>query len=566
MNLPVKIASQYLFTDKFFSPRGLLINGILSITILGLLYFDIQWGVPLLIMQLLPFRFVERNFWGDWGLKLVLAIVMIFSIDALRYGVLGLLLFQLLKENQAFEDISFKTVSRAILALVLGVVTILNAIRFFKYPKLNSRFSFFLALVVISFLFYNFWIGVMIYVLGLFLQQLFLGKRNAVHLISRISVLGISVGTTALILVLSVFNGFEDLIIDLFDAFNPDVKITAKEGKVFVPDSAQVVDLFALDAVETVSETLEEVAFFEYDGSQDFGMVKGVDDNFKEVSNVDSNIIRGFYGFKSGKANYAVLGSGMEYKLNVNVENQYDGISIYMPKRKRTTMLQNAFKKRLAYPLGTFAIQQEFDDQFILVDIEFARELMSYEDEVSALELKITDDISPSKAIKEIKAVMGEDFNVKDRYRQNESFFKLMNAEKWIGFAVLSFTLLLVSFNMVGALWMLVLDKKKDIAILKSMGTEENTIQRIFLNKGILLALLGGLVGMYIALIFYFFQIHVELIKLAGSANLLVDAYPISLRWLDFVLVFLTVVFIGLVAAWLPSIRAKKVQALIREE
>ena len=534
MRLPFKIANQYLFTDKFFSRDGLLINGVVSLAVLGLMMVDIRWGVPLLIMQLLPFRIIEKNFWYDWGAKIGIGIVFALSMDALQYGIIVLLVFQL-----------FKNI----------------------YP--NKRPSIWLiinALAVIGMLFYSFWVGVMFFILSLFIQQLFKGKRNAVHVISRISVLGITVGTTALILVLSVFNGFEDLIIDLFDSFNPDVKITTTRGKVFTPDSSQIAELYGLEEVKAVSETLEEVAFFEYEGSQDFGMVKGVDENFKTVSNVDSNIIRGFYGLKKGPTNFAILGSGMEFKLAVNVENRLNTINIYMPKRKRTATLQNAFKKRFAYPVGTFAIQQEFDDQFILVDLDFARELMSYENEVSALEIKLAQNANVSTAVRKIKAIMGDDFNIKDRYRQNEAFFKLMNVEKWIGFAVLSFTLLLVSFNMVGALWMLVLEKKKDIAILKSMGTLESDIQRIFINKGVLLALLGGLSGMYVALIFYFFQTQADLIKLAGSANLLVDTYPISLKWLDFTLVFLTVVLIGMLAAWLPSWRAKRVSPMIREE
>ncbi len=534
MNLPFRIANQYLFTDRFFSRDGLIINSISSLLVLILMYFNIEWGVPFLIVQLLPFSFFKEKKLYNWGVKIGLAAIMALSPLVLSYGIIGLFVFQIIKQIKAN-----------------------------KRPKITTLL---LAIVVISLLFFSFWVGVMLYILSLFIQQLFIGKRNAVHVISRISVLGITVGTTALILVLSVFNGFEFLIIDLFDSFNPDVKITIAKGKVFVPDSSQVAELYNLEEVENISETLEEVAFFEYEGSQDFGIVKGVDAAFEQVSNVDSNIIRGLYALRKGETNYAVLGMGMEYKLAVNVENRLNSLNIYMPKRKRTATLQNAFKKRFAYPIGTFAIQQEFDDQFVLVDLEFARGLLSYKNEVSALELKLNPNSDIEEAVQKIEAIMGTDFKIKDRYRQNEAFFKLMNMEKWIGFAVLSFTLLLVSFNMVGALWMLVLDKKKDIAILKSMGTVEKDIQQIFINKGILLALLGGLAGMYIALIFYFFQTQADLIKLSGSANLLVDTYPIALKWLDFALVFLTVVVIGVLASWLPAWRAKRISPLIRED
>ncbi len=540
MNLPFKIASQYLFTDRFFSKEGFITNAILSTLALVLLTIDVRYGVPILIIQLLPFHFVKNTkldliIKGGIGLLLLLAgyLELPSYVEILRYTIIGLSLFGLVQYYS-------------------------------KYKKLSIRNLLFLILTIFL-LFNSYWVGVLFYILSLFIHQLFKGKKNAVHVISRISVLGISVGTAALILVLSVFNGFEDLIISLFDAFNPDVKVTVAEGKTFHADSSQIAELVALDEIVAVSQTIEEVAFFEYEGSQNFGIVKGVDKYFKTVSNVDSNLRRGVYGLEKDDVFYAVLGSGMEHKLAVNVENRLNTLNIYMPKRQRTPTLANAFKKRFVYPIGTFAIQQEFDDQYILVDLGFARELLSYEDEVSALEIKIDENANQSKAITKIEKIMGEEYEVRNRYQQNEAFFKLMNVEKWIGFAVLSFTLLLVSFNMVGALWMLVLEKKKDIAILKSMGTLEGRIQKIFLYKGLLLALIGGLVGVYIALIFYFFQQQFSIIQLAGSANLLVDAYPISLRSLDFMLVFITVVFIGILAAWLPSIRAKKVSPMMRE-
>ena len=218
MNLPFKIASQYLFTDRFFSREGLIINSVFSLLILILMYFNIEWGVPFLIMQLLPFSFIKENKLYNWGVKLGLGLIMALSPMVLLYGIIGLLVFKIIKEVQLS-----------------------------KRPKIASIL---LTLIVSTLLFSSFWLGVMFYILSLFIQQLFIGKRNAVHVISRISVLGITVGTTALILVLSVFNGFEVLIIDLFDSFNPDIKITATKGKVFVPDSSQVAELYRLEEVE----------------------------------------------------------------------------------------------------------------------------------------------------------------------------------------------------------------------------------------------------------------------------------------------------------------------------
>lgn len=533
MRLPLRIANQYLFTDYFFSKRGLLTNAVLVAIALPLLALDLTWGVPVLIVHFLAFQFVAHR-WLDYGIKAAIAGVMMALPQAMPLLIVGLLVWHMV----------LQIVQRRRLNLWLVGFTLLTT----------------------GLLFTAVWVGVLVYLLGLLLQQLFRGKRNAVHVISRISVLGIVVGTTALILVLSVFNGFQHLIEDLFDAFNADVKIVAAQGKVFTPDSAQIAQLKALPEVLAVSQTLEEVAFFEYDGRQDFGLLKGVDQQFATVSNVDSNIIRGFYALKEGETAFAVVGAGMEYKLGINVESRFDALQIYMPKRSRSMSLANAFKTRMAYPVGSFAIQQEFDDQYVITDLELTRDLLSYSDEVSALELALRPSARGRDLLPQIEQIMGKEYIVLDRYRQNEAFFKLMNIEKWIGFAVLSFTLLLVSFNMVGALWMLVLEKKKDIAILKSMGMTVRDIQRIFLYKGVLLAALGGLTGVYIALIFYFFQTQAAIIKLAGSANLLVDAYPIALHGLDFGLVFGTVLLIGALAAWLPAWRARRVSPLIREE
>lgn len=392
-------------------------------------------------------------------------------------------------------------------------------------------------------------------------------NANAVNIITGIAMGGIMVGTAALILVMSVFNGFEDLITGLFNDFNPDVKVTIAEGKVFRPDSAAIAQLEALEEVTAVSKTLEEVAFFEYDGSQDFGILKGVDNNYGIVSAVDSNMIRGDFVFDDGEYYYAVMGLGIENKLLVNIQDRLKSLNVYMPRRQRSvSLLSNAFKKRFVYPAGTFSIQQEFDDQYVLVSLDFARELLNYREEVSALEIGLKTGTNAKEAVKKIAAIMGNEYEVKDRYKQDEAFFKLMNMEKWVGYAVLSFTLLLVSFNMIGALWMLVLDKKNDIAILKSMGASDGVIRRIFLNAGIYLSILGGGIGMLAALLIYVLQKTVGIIRLGDDANLIVSSYPISLRFMDLVAVFVTVVIIGAIASWLPASRAKRIPALIREE
>ncbi|MEM9917914.1 MAG: FtsX-like permease family protein [Bacteroidota bacterium] len=388
-------------------------------------------------------------------------------------------------------------------------------------------------------------------------------STNAINLISGISVLGLAIGTAALIVVLSVFNGFEDLITGLFSSFNPDVKILPVEGKVFEVDSTKVARLRQMEGVEAVSLTLEEVAFFEYKGSQDFGMLKGVDEYFASVTTIDSTVQEGVYSLQDRGREMVVLGLGMRNKLSVDVDNFVNTLTVYMAKRKKGTFGE-PFRKRRAYPAGTFVIQQDFDNQYVLSSLDFARELLSYDDEVSAIELRLDASKDPVKTLGAIRDLMGPEFDVRDRYRQDEAFLKLMNIEKWMSFAILSLILVLVAFNMIGSLWMIVLEKKKDIAILKSMGATSVKIRNVFLYEGLLLCLLGMGIGFVVAVAFILVQKLLGVVPI--PAGFVVDAYPISMRLIDFTAVAITVVGIGLLASIPPARKAASIDAMIREE
>ncbi len=376
--------------------------------------------------------------------------------------------------------------------------------------------------------------------------------------------LGISIGTAALVLVLSVFNGFEDLILGLFSRFNPDVKITVAEGKTFIPDPEQLAQLRALPEVVAVSESLEEVAFFEYRESQDFGILKGVDTIYHQVTGIDSTIFEGWYKLKKGERHLAVLGGGMRNKLQVDVEDPFEVLNIYMAKRKTSGPLAQQFKKRFTYPIGSFKIQQDFDNQYILVHIDFARDLLGAYDEVSALEVRLAPDVDVANCLEDMRRIMGAAFLVKDRYGQDASFLKLMNIEKWMSFAILSLTLVLVAFNMIGSLWMIVLEKKRDIAILKSMGATGRTIRNVFLTEGLLLCGLGLVVGFIVAFTLYFIQKTFGIVPIPDG--FVVDAYPIGMRFFDLLAVMAIVVSIGFVASFPAALSAMKIPVLIRDD
>jgi lipoprotein-releasing system permease protein len=399
-----------------------------------------------------------------------------------------------------------------------------------------------------------------------FARRYLFAKRstNAINIITGIAVFGVAVGAAALILVLSVFNGFEDLINGMFSAVNPDVRITIARGKTFEVDSTMLAKLEAIDGIEVISQTLEEVAFFEYKDNQDFGILKGVDEHYRSVTGIDSMVREGNFKLRENGRDLAVLGLGMRNNLGVNVDDLFTPLSVHMPKRQVGLFETQLFRTRFAYPYGTFIVQQDFDNQYVVTSLDFARELLAMPDRVSALEVRLFPGFSTKTTFKAIEAVVGPDFEVKNRYQQEEAFMKLMQMEKWLSYAIVSLMMLMVSFNIIGALWMIVLEKQKDIAILKSMGAADSTVRNIFLTQGLLLCAIGLLVGFGFALSAYLLQKSYGLISIPG--NVLVDAYPISMRWEDFLIVTATVLSIGLLASIPPALKARRVQAIIREE
>lgn len=390
-------------------------------------------------------------------------------------------------------------------------------------------------------------------------------STNAINIITSISVLGVAIGTTALILVLSVFNGFEDLLSGLFGYFNPEVKVIPAKGKTFVPDSAQLVQLRNLPGVWGVSESIEETAMFQQGDAVYFGVMKGVDTAFAKVTGLDSTVVEGVYRLQEDDRNCAVVGVELASKLGVNVHNPIAFLRVFMPTDQSEGALSNPYKARLLYPAGVFTIQQEYDNQYILSNIEFVRELLAApEGAVSALEIKCNPGANIRRVKEQVQTLLGPAFVVKDRYEQNEAFFKVMQLEKWMGYAITCLMLVLMAFNTIGALWMIVLDKQKDISTLKSLGAGDGLIRRIFLLEGLLLTLLGMFIGMALAIFLYVIQKNYGIITI--PEGFLVDTYPIAMRWSDFVPVTLTVLGIGMLAALAPARRAVQVPAFLREE
>lgn len=400
-------------------------------------------------------------------------------------------------------------------------------------------------------------------------------STNAINIISGISVFGITLGSMALVVIMSVFNGFEEVLRDLISAFKPDIQVTVKEGKTFALDSTTLAQVRQTDGVSFVSTTLEEVALFEYGKAQSLARIKGVDDYFPEIIRMDTILETGRYRTYDAESevNFAVVGVALQSSLDVSpdrADNQ--PLIVYMPKRdaKKLTGSQ-PFRQRELYPTAIYSVDQVEFDNHVITNIEFVRQLLAYENgEMSALEIRLKPEAKPEKVKAALAQFLPADkFSIKDRYEQDEAFFKVTNMEKWVGFIIFSFTLVLVAFNMVGALWMLVLEKQKDISTLKALGATNALIRNIFLAEGAMLSIFGVLLGSLFGFLLCILQQQTGFIKLdtgtAGSA-FVIDYYPVALRISDFIVVIITVLGIGTLAAWLPAARATRIEGIVRNE
>ena len=367
-----------------------------------------------------------------------------------------------------------------------------------------------------------------------------------------------------MILILSVFNGFEQLITSLFSAFNPEVKVAPAIGKTFNVDTIPLESIISMPEVAAVSVTLEEIAFLEHEGVQDFGMIKGVDKHFEDVVDIRASLLEGGFRLMDGSRPLVVLGSALRNKLAVNVLDPFATIQVYVPKRGRVGPFAKAYTSALLAPAGTFFIQQDFDSEYAIADLGVVQELLQQEGQASALEIRLLPKADVGKFKSGISALLGSGFTVKDKYEQDEAFRRVMNIEKWMAFAILGFTMVLVAFNMIGALWMVVIEKQKDIAILRSMGADEQCIRRIFLWEGLLLSGMGLFIGFSVSLLVFFAQKVFGIVPI--PAGFVIDAYPISLNFADFIAVVALVGTIGLLASLPAAVRATKISAIVRSE
>ncbi len=390
-------------------------------------------------------------------------------------------------------------------------------------------------------------------------RYLFKKKRtNVINIVTGISIIGIAIGTAALVIILSVFNGFEDLLSGQFNAFNPDYKVTPATGKRFTVSEDQMNQITKIPGVIAAAKVLEEVALFEYKGTQEIGIIKGIDPGFMDVIPLDSFLLSGKEKFNSNTIEYGLVGLGMKVKLNVNINDRLNPVTIYMFSEKKKLIGSSDFSFADLYPSGTFSVKSDTDAQYILSSLEFAEKLIGSKGYYSALEIKASDEISDELLKKEVYQILGNEMDIKNKFEQDSDFLKIMNIEKWVSYLIVSLTLLLVVFNLVVCLWMIVLEKKKDISIMKSFGVEDRTINRIFFNIGGLISLIGMGIGFFLALLLYLLQSELGIITVPDG--FMISAYPIKLKIFDFVVVGITVLVLGLLASFLPARKAGNIE------
>lgn len=360
----------------------------------------------------------------------------------------------------------------------------------------------------------------------------------------------------ALIVVLSVFNGFEGLIVSLFNTYNPDLEITAKEGKTFFPEDINAESIRNLDGVVYFTEIVEDNALLKHNSRQYIIYLKGVGDGYREMTDLDSMIIDGKFILREGNMNFAVMGAGVAYHLGFYLSGNTGPITVYVPSRSASPAginLNDAFNSKNIIPSGIISLHQEFDLKYVIVPIDFARSLFEYNTEVTSIELLLDPSVDVDDMQTQISSIVGQEFNVKNRFQQQELLYKIMRTEKWAIFFILTFILIVAAFNVIGSLTMLIIDKKKDIAVLHSMGANNRLIRRIFLFEGMMVSFIGGILGLSMGALLCFLQQKFGLISLGGGdGSFIIEAYPVVMHFTDFIYVLLTVFIIGYLAASYP--------------
>ena len=393
-------------------------------------------------------------------------------------------------------------------------------------------------------------------------RYLFAKKQyNAIHIISGISAAAIGVVTAAMVCVLSIMNGFGVIVEQMFSQFDPDIRIEAVNGKSFNDSGSKFESLRQLDGIELISQRIEETALLQFEGKQMPVRLYGVDSTFATLTHIEEIITGGHYEVHDGAFDRAVLGQGLAWHIGIGAQF-INPLYLYVPKRtEKVNMLRpdQAFNEEVCFIAGTFAVQQaKYDDEVMLVDIDLTRRLLEYEEtEVSSLLIKVQSTSHIKHVEKEVQHLLGDKYKVLNRYEQQADFFRILRVEKLLTTLLLVFILLIASFNIIGSLSMLIIDKQSDIQTLSHLGASSSLIRRIFLFEGWLISTIGAMIGLVIGLAICLIQEHVGILKLGSGTEYIISAYPVAVQAADIFLVAVVVLGLGFLAAWIPAKRIK---------
>lgn len=393
-------------------------------------------------------------------------------------------------------------------------------------------------------------------------QRYLLAKKshNLINIVTWISIISICVATFAMIFVLSVFNGFNVVISDMIHQFSPDLNISAVKGKTIDLDKFPIEKINSVNGIDYVFPTITEDVLFKNSNKQQIGQVKGIPNDYNKIARIRGTIFNDTtFTINNNNINFGIPGTGMAYYLGINVYQPYSSIQVFVPKRGNasTFNLENSFNSGKLIVTKVFSTQQEVDERLVLAPFNWLSELMEYDGLATDIEVfvnKQIDDKELNKIKKELKNILGEDYKVYDQYEQQETLYKMMKAEKLAVYLILTFILIMATFNMIGALSMLIIDKTKDITLLKAIGAENNLVKKIFINEGLLISVVGGILGLIFGIIAVLVQQHFGIIRLGnGDGNYVIDAYPVALEFADILLVFVTITIIGSVASFFTA-------------
>ena len=378
-------------------------------------------------------------------------------------------------------------------------------------------------------------------------------SNSFVHIISWVSLFGVAIGTSALILVLSVFNGFEDLVLSMYNSFDPHLKITSTQGNTFTPNECETL-LCTVDEIQTSALVLEEKVLLKYQDKEYIGTVKGVSKEYLELTDFNSLLVDGDYinGFESN--NVAIVGRGVAYYLSMGIGSMFEQLQVFVPSRDSKTLLNpsTAFEQSAVLPVGIFGVQAEVDAAYVITPLLFIQQLSERNNEVSSIEIKLKDVGQMIALQKKLQNILGSNYIIKNRLQQQEFLYKILNTEKLAVFLILTFIMIIATFNIIGSLSMLMLDKKKDIYTLRSMGCSVQDVQSLFFKKSMLTIISGTGTGLFIGLALAFLQQNFGFISMGGG-SFVINTYPISIAFKDVVLVIVTVFIIGMLASWYPA-------------